>query len=322
MNLDEWPPIEEEIQRLWEKWSHSGKIKYIELGNLDEFIESVVEENNQFVLEKLDNNIRLFDELLGWMLNLSMAVKECPSEADGTLSAANRSYIMLVGAICSHLISIRHLVNLGHDLPAKQVLRSLTEHLNMLNLLWLNPNLCGEFVCVETPEAANKFWHTHVSKGKLKKHTRKMLFKAAKEQNEIEAIDEWRKFREEEEKVLGMAVHPNYLSAAFSTVPAGLSKESEMPGYLGMKSETSIRTLKYAISASWELLLNGTFPFGSISKGTFSGRRIIAYNSENKYHTSVLLGRQVLHDIIFLLAKWEDKNPHLEGEFGVWPHSE
>lgn len=245
---------------------------------------------------------------------------EIRSESDETLKKEHTAtYATICGAISSHLIAIRKLVLIGHDLPAKQVLRSLIEHMDLLNLLWLKPELVEEFRATKDDDAANHFWHKNISKKKLRRQTRDLLLKDV----DPDAVTEWRKFRDAEEKVLGSAVHPSAIGCWMATSPAGVHPDIDLPGFMGVRSENSIRTLRCAFASSWELVMNKTFPFGDLRNGKSHRRHIMEFDNSNEFHVAIEIGRQVMNDLMVLIGRWEKSDhPDLQNEFDNWPHTD
>jgi hypothetical protein len=211
----------------------------------------------------LSNRLRYFDEFILWFFDLSTVLNITSLTHD----SGGMSYRALVGAITSHLISIRSLVSLGFDVSAKQVLRSLSEHCDALFLLLRKPELEAEFATPNDWDASNKFWHKYIKSGKARKLALGDLEDTIEDDS---AFTEIMRFRREEETPLSLSSHPSYIGSIMATwqLEADDSKKDEIvtwPGYAGRVSGASVRTIDYAIYTCLFILIVDDFPFGTQS---------------------------------------------------------
>ena len=71
-------------------------------------------------------------------------------------------FLLTLGAIVNHAIAVQDLCLKGLDVPAKQVLRSMLEYIELLILFDTNPALILEYQTAQTLEEANSFWHKNL----------------------------------------------------------------------------------------------------------------------------------------------------------------
>jgi hypothetical protein len=134
-------PIKEIIAEIWKKRNIDGLESCASF--ITEHIQAVSSQKKLDSIPALNSWVLLFDEFLIWTINLAASLSPDPDGKE-PFDAKATFYAMLTGTIVAHLFSIRQLVVLGFDLSAKQVLRSCCEHLDLLNLLILRPELgCG-----------------------------------------------------------------------------------------------------------------------------------------------------------------------------------
>jgi hypothetical protein len=128
------------------------------------------------------------------------------------------------------------LIQEGFDTQAKNLLRSIDEHVEAIYYLSIKPEVAEEFVSAQDEKSANQFWHNHI------KRSRKIIDDAIKGKLKSHAeFTELREFRFEERKTLSMAHHPSYVAATVSFfVPYDSVNVTKY--IFGLPSEASYRT--------------------------------------------------------------------------------
>ncbi|KJF73110.1 hypothetical protein RP75_12930 [Agrobacterium arsenijevicii] len=178
-------------------------------------------------------------------LAVAFLVRRQNSERDDQHNVAN----LISWRICTELVAIRKLILEGLDVPAKQILRSMSENLDALGLATISAEFCSDFIEDQDVENANKTWHKYISKGKARK-----LIKNNLPVYFAEKLTEHDIYREEEEKVLSAAAHPSFISSFVSLFPEyDEVLDSDSIGISNVFSPFSLRTLRYC---SYRLLMH------------------------------------------------------------------
>jgi hypothetical protein len=203
------------------------------------------------VLGKASAHLFILDFCIIWFssyteaLAVAFLVRRQNSERDDQHNVAN----LISWRICTELVAIRKLVLEGLDVPAKQILRSMSENLDALGLATISAEFCADFIEDQDVENANKTWHKYISKGKARK-----LIKNNLPVYFAENITEHDIYREEEEKVLSAAAHPSFISSFVSLFPEyDEVLDSDSIGISNVFSHFSLRTLRYC---SYRLLMH------------------------------------------------------------------
>ena len=132
---------------------------------------------------------------------------------------------------------VRRLICEGYDVQARNLLRSLDEHLGAIYYLCLKPGACSKFIAAQTEKSANKFWWAHI------RGSRKVVEDALSKIVGPEFVQEMSIFRRSEWSMLSSAHHPSY---AACTVPfmVPYSDVNASKYIFGAPSEYSYRTGK------------------------------------------------------------------------------
>lgn len=146
-----------------------------------------------------------------------------------------RSIAALLMKISQDAMVVRHLMVNGYDVQAKNLLRSIDEHVDTVYVLCLRPDLCDEFVLTEDEQAANKFWWAHV------RRARELIDSELRQRLSLELASELTDFKRSERQMTSMAHHPSYVA---STMPFLVPyRGTNVYAYLfGLPSEYSYRT--------------------------------------------------------------------------------
>jgi hypothetical protein len=220
------------------------------------------------------------------------------------------------------MTTIRHLVIAGFDTTARTVLRSLSEYLEVLVALIHQPELSHAFVTSDTPEGAQRFWETHLRRGKIRRKVTAAWndFFAGKDDGaSAEWLANWG--RGANLMLRGLA-HPSYAGGLFAVVPLKAKYTDEnWLGVWGDKAESSVETifilLQYVLPA---LLLSHNFPF-DVPQPHFNTPR--AYDEGKDVHRHVRIGRGILASFILFVGN-ETSAPHFfpEIDMSIWPEDD
>jgi hypothetical protein len=119
--------IDDAISKLWKdanaSFMASIPISQVVVGS---------DEQNANLPDNLCDWISLYDEFANWMISLTTLVAVAPLVLEVPVTDAHhRAFIPLLGSITSQIVAIRRLVLAGLDMPAKQICRSLVEHIDV-----------------------------------------------------------------------------------------------------------------------------------------------------------------------------------------------
>lgn len=263
--------------------------------------------NNQARTPVLDNWMLLYDECLSWLVSLWLVLAARLYDKEQSKRSDVAAYIVLLSSIISTLFSARHLVIAGYDVQARQIVRSLREHADLFIAMYLDKSLIPLFLKTDTPERGNQFWHSKISKRKLRKRIDKHWKDELGLGDTYQAISEW---RDEEESVLSMAAHPTMMSGFMATAVPGFKETQPWPGIFGARGATSIRTLAYAIFSVGDLaLLVDDVPFKPHERRP----PIVRYDKESELHVHVENGRRFVAQILLYVSINQD-----EPDLGDW----
>lgn len=152
----------------------------------------------------------------------------------------------------SHVACILELVEMGFDVQARIVARSLLEALDLLQLSLLRPEVASEYVSCASEDEATSFWYRHVARGRISRPIRQQFVG-------IDGMSDWFEWREKETRVMGWAVHPSHMSGMASVLEFDPTGEATEFGFERGISNASDRTLTYCISGASLALIGASF---------------------------------------------------------------
>lgn len=150
--------------------------------------------------------------------------------------------VLAVSSICgktaSDLLAIRMLVSESLCEQAKQIMRSMSEGIDILSRATVDQEFCAAYLDCHDLEQQNRFWHRQVAKGKTRNFVYSLVQRALG--RDLANLD----YRDEEEKILSAASHPSYYSGFSSLFPQhNPIEEGELIGRVRAQSK---RTIAYA----------------------------------------------------------------------------
>jgi hypothetical protein len=110
----------------------------------------------------------VYDEFLSWLVSYNFLGQLTCFKNDGGTSL-QKCRIAIGASVVSLSLSLRKLAIDGHDVAARDVMRSLREYVDVLALLSIRPELCDEFIDTQDEKNSNSFWFKYVAKGKAQK---------------------------------------------------------------------------------------------------------------------------------------------------------
>jgi hypothetical protein len=239
--------IRRDLRRIWNNTGiadiYQPASKFLESG-FDLGLETSIDENNFGVF----NWIMIIEEFSFTFSLCYMAVDE------GNLPENRERLVFkfMIGALAGHLNALRCLVLKGFDVHARIVLRPVSEHIDLMMAMAIQPSLCEEYHAATNINGENDFWHKHVSNGKL----RKKLIRAVAGESEI-LLTAWRecdRYVQSEGSMAGIAIHPSFLSSAM-ICSMGMSHGKGGFGFFGVVDAASERTLKFVVYRLFELMI-------------------------------------------------------------------
>ena len=149
-----------------------------------------------------------------------------------------RSVFALLMKIGQDAMVVRNLIVDGYDVQARNLLRSIDEHVDALYYLCLRPEVCDEFVLTNDSESANKFWWQHIRRARI------VIDAELQRRLKSDLFLEFSQYKQAERRMFSSAHHPSYVA---STVPFLVPYESTSAfDYLfGIPSEYSYRTGRF-----------------------------------------------------------------------------
>jgi hypothetical protein len=263
--------------------------------SVNDFVKEADLRHESDSIESLDNWITLFDEFAGWYMSFAAA-----TALDGSKGARPlkwRVYCPLLSYIAAQHLAVRRLVLSGFDAAAKQLVRTLVEHLDLATLLTISPELMEPFSQTDTPEASNHFWHSNIARGKAK---RVIGQHAQISDVYLRELERWRR---EEESILSMTAHPSILASAMTLLTPGATEGDFWFGFFGAKTDSSNRTLQYAMLASLDLLAIG---YDRLVDAAEPDGPLVELSEKNELHDHIKYGRDVLMEILVFIVKHSD----------------
>lgn len=238
--------------------------------------------------------IEIYDQFLSWLISYNIIYQYCCLQGF-CLASLDKCRMSIGAAVISYAISLRKLAIDGHEVPARHIMRSLREYVDVLALLTIKPELSDNFILTQDEKSANDFWWKHIAKKKIgdeiRRHRNNMLGKAV-----YTPIDEWKK---SENFSLQMVSHPSYMAGA-ATILFGL-RSSDVDelwnplGILGARTNNCVRTIRYGVFTLHEHLLE--CPVSAFSGYAFEDQSI------KILHEHVVAGVGILDDLMMYVVE-------------------
>ncbi len=157
----------------------------------------------------------LFDQAAIWVHGLRVATgcawRLAAAGQQTALSGDQlRGLLAILGRLREEIAAVRVLAVTGLPTPAMQIMRSISEDVDMALVVLLRPKVARQFAECRTPQEAGEFWKRHVAGGRAFRAVAEQLYRVGLDYSEDSSYAHWRK---EVQVLLGAAVHTSYVGA-------------------------------------------------------------------------------------------------------------
>ena len=157
----------------------------------------------------------LFDQAAIWVYGLQVATgcawRLAAAGQQTALSGDQlRGLLAILGRLREEIAAVRVLAVTGLPTPAMQIMRSISEDVDMALVVLLRPKVARQFAECRTPQEAGEFWKRHVAGGRAFRAVAEQLYRVGLDFSEDSSYAHWRK---EVQVLLGAAVHTSYIGA-------------------------------------------------------------------------------------------------------------
>lgn len=164
----------------------------------------------------------LFDQTVIWLRGAESALRSAWRLAAGGRATALsgdqlRGLLAILGRLREEAAAVRLLALAELPVPAMQIIRSISEDVDMALVVALRPKVARQFAECRTPEAAGEFWRRHVAGGRAFRAVAEQLYRVGLDYAPDSSYARWRK---EVQILLGAAVHTSYVGAGAASTSA------------------------------------------------------------------------------------------------------
>ena len=157
----------------------------------------------------------LFDQAAIWLRATETALRSvwrlaAAGEATSLSGDQLRGLLAILGRLREEIAAVRLLALADLPTPAMQIIRSVSEDVDMALVVALRPKVARQFADCRTPEAAGEFWKRHVAGGRAFRAVAEQLYRVGLDYAPESTYARWRK---EVQILLGAAVHTSYVGA-------------------------------------------------------------------------------------------------------------
>lgn len=279
---------------------------------IDELVSISKARNEKLDTPYLDLWILILDECICWFVSLLM-VFYAKRDKSFPFTNFDKSLTLILSKIIGDSTAMRHLVLLGFDTSARAVLRSVSEYMEVMVALLHQPEFADEFIRSDTPEAAQAFWKTHLSRGGIRRRVT-AAWKGFLRGND-EAVEWFANWGRRSNPMLSGLAHPSS-AGGFMTALMFKTKhvDENWLGVWGDRSDQSAETIfVYTQFVFPILLIGGKFPFDGFDR--FMSQPI-PYDEGNELHRSIRIGGSILASLILSVGS-EDNAPHFFPEIDL-----
>lgn len=123
----------------------------------------------------------------------------------------------ILARLREEIAAVRLLVLVGLATPAMQIIRSISEDVDMALVMLLRPKVAQQFASCRSPQEAGEFWKRHIAGGRAFRAVAEQLYRVGLD---FGADSSYARWRGEVQMLLGAAVHTSYLGGGGPTGPA------------------------------------------------------------------------------------------------------
>lgn len=165
----------------------------------------------------------LFDQAAIWLHGLQAGTGCALRSAAAGRSALTpdqlRSLLAILARLHDEIAAVRVLALAGLATPAMQIIRSISEDVDMALVMLLRPKVARQFAECRSPQEAGDFWKRHIAGGRAFRAVAEQLYRVGLDYSDDSSYARWRK---EVQVLLGAAVHTSFLgSGATDRTAAG-----------------------------------------------------------------------------------------------------
>ena len=155
----------------------------------------------------------LFDQAATWLQCLrtatGCALRAAEADSRSALSPDQlRSFVAILARLREEIAAVRVLALAGLATPAMQIIRSISEDVDMALVMLLRPKVARQFAECRSPQEAGDFWKRHIAGGRAFRAVAEQLYRVGLDYSDDSSYARWRK---EVQVLLGAAVHTSYL---------------------------------------------------------------------------------------------------------------
>jgi hypothetical protein len=166
--------------------------------------------------------VLLFDQGASWLQCLLAATGRALREARGgqrtELSLEQlRALVAILSRLREEIAAVRAPALAG---LATQIVRSISEDVDLALVMLLRPKLARRFVACRSPQEAGDFWRRHVAGGRAFRTVAEQLYRVGLDYSDDSSYARWRK---EVQALLGAAVHTSFIGSSSGDPTAGPS---------------------------------------------------------------------------------------------------
>lgn len=159
----------------------------------------------------------LFDQAVIWLHGLQAGTGCALRAAAAGRSALTPDQLRSLSAILTRLheevAAVRVLAFAGLATPAMQIIRSISEDVDMALVMLLRPKVARQFAECRSPQEAGDFWKRHIAGGRAFRAVAEQLYRVGLDYSDDSSYARWRK---EVQVLLGAAVHTSFVSAGIT----------------------------------------------------------------------------------------------------------
>ncbi len=157
----------------------------------------------------------LFDQAAIWLHCLHAGTGCALGAAAAGRSALTpdqlRSLLAILARLHDEVAAVRVLALAGLATPAMQIIRSISEDVDMALVMLLRPKVARQFAECRSPQEAGDFWKRHIAGGRAFRAVAEQLYRVGLDYSDDSSYARWRK---EVQVLLGAAVHTSFLGSA------------------------------------------------------------------------------------------------------------
>jgi hypothetical protein len=234
-------------------------------------MKEAMEQSGRYNAERLsiiESDLLMFDAIAEWLIAVTdVFILALLFSRRSPQVKKWRAMSLALSAVITQLIAVRRLVLSGLDVPAKQILRCLVEHMDLAVRLNVDPKMITEYLKydrIDGSKGARRFWSLYLQKSK-NYSLRGAVYQRMETLLGKTTVQSYADYRQEEDMILNTSIHPNRVSAGVNltgTMYLAAEKDDSLGGlpHLGLIDESSGRTLSYAITAMADYAMFGYIP--------------------------------------------------------------